>query len=141
MFRFHKTSVIILLLAAFCVASPAYGQSKKQLENEKTKLEKEIKRLNNELAGAKKNTKLNAAQLKALNKKIDERTKLIANLGSQIQILDQQIVQTRDSITIMRAHIDSLKGEYAKVVNYPYSKLIGYNGIRSIDIIKPIIKA
>ena len=29
--------------------------------------------------------------------------------------------------------------EYAKVVNYPYSKLIGYNGIRSIDIIKKII--
>jgi len=28
--------------------------------------------------------------------------------------------------------------EYAKVVNYPYSKLIGYNGIRSIDIIKKI---
>lgn len=127
MFRFHKTSVIILLLAAFCVASPAYGQSKKQLENEKTKLEKEIKRLNNELAGAKKNTKLNAAQLKALNKKIDERTKLIANLGSQIQILDQQIVQTRDSITIMRAHIDSLKGEYAKVVNVMYRSQMNLN--------------
>ena len=28
--------------------------------------------------------------------------------------------------------------EYEKVVNYPYSKLIGYNGIRSIDIIKKI---
>ena len=28
--------------------------------------------------------------------------------------------------------------EYAKVVNYPYSKLIGNNGIRSIDIIKKI---
>lgn len=27
---------------------------------------------------------------------------------------------------------------YEKVVNYPYSKLIGYNGIRSIDIIKKI---
>lgn len=28
--------------------------------------------------------------------------------------------------------------EYAKVVNYPYSKLIGYNGIRCIDIITKI---
>lgn len=28
--------------------------------------------------------------------------------------------------------------EYEKVVNYPYSRLIGYNGIRSIDIIQKI---
>ena len=28
--------------------------------------------------------------------------------------------------------------EYEKVINYPYSKLIGYNGIRCIDIIKKI---
>ena len=27
---------------------------------------------------------------------------------------------------------------YEKVVNYPYSRLIGYNGIRSIDIIRKI---
>lgn len=127
MFRFHKISALILLLAAFFAATPIYGQSKKQLENEKSKLEKEIKRLNNELAGAKKNTKLNAAQLKALNKKIDERTKLINNLGSQIQMLDQQIVQTQDSITMMRSHIDSLKGEYAKVVNVMYRSQMNLN--------------
>ena len=28
--------------------------------------------------------------------------------------------------------------EYEKVINYPYSKLIGYNGIRGIDVIKPL---
>ena len=28
--------------------------------------------------------------------------------------------------------------EYAKVVNYPYSRLIDYNGIRSIDIIRKL---
>ena len=28
--------------------------------------------------------------------------------------------------------------EYEKVVNYPYSRLIDYNGIRSIDVIKKI---
>lgn len=28
--------------------------------------------------------------------------------------------------------------EYEKVINYPYSKIIGYNGIRGIDIIKKL---
>jgi len=125
--RFHKISALILLLAAFCVAMPTYGQSKKQLENEKSKLEKEIKRLNNELAGAKKNTKLNAAQLKALNKKIEERTRLIANIGAQLHLLDEQIGQTQDSISYMKLRIDSLKNEYAKVVNAMYRTRINLN--------------
>jgi septal ring factor EnvC (AmiA/AmiB activator) len=123
----HKIIAVIALLVAVCVWLPANGQSKKQLENEKTKLEKEIKRLNSELASAKKNTKLNTAQLNTLNKKIDERTKLINNLGTQIQMLDQQIGQTKDSISMMRSHIDSLKVEYAKVVNAMYRSQMNLN--------------
>ena len=127
MFKNHKIIAVIALLVAVCVWLPASGQSKKQLENEKTKLEKEIKRLNSELASAKKNTKLNTAQLNTLNKKIDERTKLINNLGTQIQMLDQQIGQTKDSISMMKSHIDSLKVEYAKVVNAMYRSQMNLN--------------
>ena len=120
MFRNNTIWLILLILASLLTPTAAYGQSKKQLENEKTKLEKEIKQLNKELAGAKKNTKLNAAQLKALNKKIEERTKLIANLSGQIESLDVEIGHTKDSIEAMRTRMDSLKEEYARVVNAMY---------------------
>ena len=125
--RYRLICPLIVLLFALLVPAPSRSQSKKQLENEKTKLEREIKQLNQQLAGAKKNTKLNTAQLKALNKKIDERTRLIANIGSQLQIIDEQIVQTRDSISQMRAHIDSLKSEYAAVVNAMYRARLNLN--------------
>lgn len=127
MYILRNLSLVIALIVGLFIAYPANGQSKKQLENEKTKLEKEIKQLNKELAGAKKNTKLNASQLKALNKKIEERTKLINNLGAQIQIIDEQIVQTQDSIGKIRSHIDSLKNEYAKVVNAMYRSHLNLN--------------
>lgn len=34
--------------------------------------------------------------------------------------------------------IDDPQKEYEKVVNYPYSRLIGFHGIRSIDVIRKI---
>ena len=115
-----KSRLIQLFIAFFVISftlyNPLFAQSKKQLENEKAKLEKEIKRQNNELAAAKKNTRLNNSQLKNLNKKIDERTKLISNINGQLQIIDEQIGQTRDSITQMQNQLENLKNEYAQVV-------------------------
>lgn len=112
-----------LLLAMMLLALPAMAvgqQTKASLEKEKAKLEQEIKRLNNDLAKAKNNTKLTTKQLNALNKKIDERTKLIKNINSQMSILDGQIAQTQDSITVMHGKIDSMKYEYAKIIRVMY---------------------
>ena len=111
--RYIGSAIFVWLL--FFVVSPSFAQTKAQLEKQKAQLEVEIKRLNNELSAAKKNTRLTTAQLTALNKKISERTKLINNINSQMSILDQQIGQTNDSIVIMRRKVDSLKTEYAKV--------------------------
>lgn len=107
----------IFLVSISCAVS---AQNKSQLEKEKAQLEKEIKKLNNDLAKAKKNTKLNTQQLKALNKKINERTRLIKNINSQVSLLDQQIVSTQDTIAKMNSQIDSVKAEYALVVRALY---------------------
>lgn len=116
--------VLSALLVALLVLSggAASAQNKSQLEKQKTQLEAEIKKLNNELSKAKKNTKLSQTQLNALNKKISERTKLIDNINGQMSILNQQIGQTTDSIRSMRHHIDSLKVEYAKVIRVLYKE-------------------
>ena len=116
--RYIGSAIFVWLL--FFVVSPSFDQTKAQLEKQKAQLEVEIKRLNNELSAAKKNTRLTTAQLTALNKKISERTKLINNINSQMSILDQQIGQTNDSIVIMRRKVDSLKTEYAKVIRVLY---------------------
>lgn len=108
---------VVVLVSCLTTAS---AQSKSQLEKEKTKLEQEIKRLNVELSKARKNTKLTAKQLDALNKKIKERTRLINNINGQLNLLDIRIERTRDSIVTLNERIDSLKLEYGRMTRVLY---------------------
>lgn len=107
-----------MLLAALPPAASA--QSKKQLEKDKAKVEQEIKKLNNDLAKAKKSSKAGQQQLKIIEKKIAERTRLINNLDGQLNLLNIRMTETEDSIALVRGQVDSLKGEYGKVVRALY---------------------
>lgn len=118
----HKITIILLLMVLCCAPTQLIGQSKTQLEKEKDKIEKEIKRLNSDLAKAKKNTRLTNSQIQALDKKIKERNRLINNINGQVKHLNVQITQTQDSIEIVHSQIDSLKQEYGKVIRILYSE-------------------
>lgn len=124
LYKTMKSGRGVLLPALLCVLLSVnvqvQAQSKSDLEKEKAKIEAEIKKLNKDLAKAKKNTKMTAAQLNTLNKKIKERTKLITNINSQITLLDGRLSQTQDSIHVMTLRIDSMKAEYAKVIRVLY---------------------
>lgn len=119
---FNFPSAISFLIILFFIASPciSFGQTKSQLEKQKSKIEAEIKKLNKELISAQKTTRLNKNQLNALNKKINERNKLIKNINSQMGILDQQIGQTRDSINVIHSQVDAMKKEYAAIIRALY---------------------
>lgn len=114
--------VAIAAAVVLSFVSPVYGQSKSQLEKDKAKVEQEIKRLNNDLAKAKKNSRSGQKQLQLLEQKIAQRTKLINTIGGQMNMLGIQMTQTQDSITLMRTQVDSLKREYAHVVSVLYGE-------------------
>ena len=115
---FHFLSLLFFLL----LPTLASGQSKKQLERDKARVEQEIKKLNSDLAKAKKNSRSSQQQLNLLEKKISERTKLINNLGGQLNLLNMRMTQTEDSISLIRTQIDSLKLEYGRVVRALYNE-------------------
>lgn len=100
--------------------TPAFAQSKSQLEKDKAKVEQEIKQLNRDLAKAKKNSKSGQQEINLLEKKIAQRTKLINTIGGELNLLGVQMQRTQDSIALMQVQIDSLKTEYAKVVRTLY---------------------
>lgn len=112
--------LIPIFLMVIVVAVPAQGQTKKQLERDKAKIEKEIARLTNELSKAKKTTKASANQISIIKKRITERNNLIDNINRQMGMLDRQIVRTEDSLRVVRGQIDSMKVEYARVVRTLY---------------------
>ena len=120
--RITCVSIFLIFHFSFFISSPAAAQSKSQLEKDKVKVEQEIKRLNNDLAKAKKNSRNNQQQLNLLEQKIQQRTKLINNINGQLNLLGVQMTQTRDSLVLMQAQIDSLKNEYARVVRVLYGE-------------------
>lgn len=109
-----------LLLALLLCGNPAQGQTKKQLERDKVKIEKEIARLNDELSKARKNSKNSTKQITIIKGRIQERTRLIDNINSQMALLDRQIGRTEDSLRMVRNQIDNMKAEYAQVVRTLY---------------------
>lgn len=110
-------------------AMPAFAQkqTKKDLENQKRKIQKEIEYTNELLAQTKKKKKHSLTELVALNKKISQREELIANINSQISLLDQQIRENNESISHLQNDLTKLKAEYAKMIYYAYKNQDAYS--------------
>ena len=115
-------AAILILNSPFFILNSAQAQSKQQLEKDKAQVEQEIKRLNNDLIKARKNSKAGQKELNLLEQKIQQRTRLINNINGQLNVLSLQMVQTQDSLTLVRSQVDSLKTEYARVVRVLYGE-------------------
>jgi murein hydrolase activator len=120
-----------ILLWCLTLLSTSYSyaqkQTKKDLENKKRQIQKEIDYTNQLLAETKKNKKRSLTELVALNKKISQREELIANINSQISLLDQQIKENNESIKGLQNDLTKLKAEYAKMIYYAYKNQDAYN--------------
>jgi septal ring factor EnvC (AmiA/AmiB activator) len=105
----------------------AQKQNKKDLENKKKMLQKEIDETNKLLAETKKNKKLSLNQLVMLNKKISVREELIATINSEIAVLNKQINENNESIKGLQNELTRLKNEYAKMIYYAYKNQDAYS--------------
>lgn len=121
--------LISLLLILMLAAPLVQGQTKKQLERDKDRIEKEIARLTGELGKARKDTRNRTRQIKLINQRIDERNRLINNINSQMSHLDRQITRTEDSLRVVRGQIDSMKAEYANIVKTLYGLRTNVNAV------------
>ena len=113
---------LLVLLVLIGITTSLHAQSKQQLEKDKAQVEQEIKRLNSDLIKARKNSKAGQKELNLLEQKIQQRTRLINNINGQLNVLSLQMVQTQDSLTLVRSQVDSLKTEYARVVRVLYGE-------------------
>lgn len=129
-FRRENSFLSIFLFSCFLIGAViVYGQrqTKKELENKKKQLQKEIEYTNELLAETKKNKKLSLNQLVTLNKKISAREELIATINTEIIVLNRQIKANNESINGLRKDLAKLKAEYAKMVYYAYKNRDSYN--------------
>jgi murein hydrolase activator len=116
-----------LLLLLLQLPFGAAGQSRKELEGKKKKLQKEIE-LTNELLSETKSTKTaSLSQLKALKKKINLREELIRTIAQELNMIDQQIARSNKTIDGLSSELKKLKEEYARMVYYAYKNRNAYD--------------
>ena len=96
------------------------AQNKKELENKKAKLQKEIDFTNKQLKIVEKNKNATAEQLGALRKKIQLREALIGTINSEISVLGGEIASTGKEINNLEEQLQQLRNEYASMIRYAW---------------------
>jgi len=109
---------IILLLV---LGSQVQAQtSRSELERKKKSLQKEIDLTNKLIKETKKNKNLSLGQLKILNKKLDDRKRLINAIQQEVGMLNSTITTNGQKIQELQIELDRLKLSYGKLIRQAY---------------------
>ncbi len=107
---------LIFLLSTVCIS----GQTRKQLETQRKKLNLKIKKVNKLLFEAKNDQKNALVDLSALNQKISVREKLIETIHLEVKLLSAEIVANENKIAKLNTRLSALKEDYASMIFKSY---------------------
>ena len=115
---------ILTTILALCLGlATVFGQSSiDQLNAEIKRAEKEIAKNEKLLKEVTKSKKTNQTEIKLLQVKINNRTKVVGGLNKQITLISNDIKQKESDIASMNTQIEELKREYAEIVRVAYKK-------------------
>ncbi|MEX1187716.1 MAG: peptidoglycan DD-metalloendopeptidase family protein [Bacteroidia bacterium] len=101
--------------------APAFGQtSKSDLEKKKRQLQREIEQTDKLIKETRKNKNATLGQLKILNKKLDDRKKLIRTIQGEVKFINSNISTTSSKIKSLQNDVDKLKASYGKLIRQAY---------------------
>jgi septal ring factor EnvC (AmiA/AmiB activator) len=109
--------IILLLVLGFQVQAQT---SRSELERKKKSLQKEIDLTNKLIKETKKNKNLSLGQLKILNKKLDDRKRLINAIQQEVGMLNSTITTNGQKIQELQIELDRLKLSYGKLIRQAY---------------------
>lgn len=111
-----KCMLLFILISASGVAAWGQGKTKSQLQREKQQSVeriKEVEKILGETTAKKKNT---LGELNALNQRIIEQQNLINSIKKEITLLNTEISETNDIISVLDDDLKKLKKEYAAML-------------------------
>lgn len=116
----NKIVPFICVLLFFLVGQNTFGQSKKDLEKKKKKLQREIQLTNKLLKETRKNKNLSVDELLKLKSKINSRANLIAAMNAEMRLINEEISSSKQGISDLENELIRLKAEYAKIIYYAF---------------------
>lgn len=116
--KYQYISFLVLFFLTISLA--AQKKSRKQLEQDRTRIKKEITMVNKLLFDAKKSEKNALEDLKDLNQKIIVREKYISTINLEVQSLSNEIVIYEKDIQQLDKKLITLKEDYAAMIYKSY---------------------
>jgi septal ring factor EnvC (AmiA/AmiB activator) len=98
----------------------SFGQTKKDLEQQRKKLKKEIAQVNSLLFNEQRKEKNVLEDLKDLNQKIEVRLRLISTINSEAKLLSSEITKNKKQIIQLEKELAALKADYARMIFKSY---------------------
>ena len=119
--------VVVALLGFLVLGSNLYAQDERQenLENQRKRLQQEIKQINKLLFSNEKQKKSVLTEVEDLSLKIDVRRRLIRITNEQANRLTQQINVNQRSIDRQRKELEALKKDYSEMILKSYQSKSG----------------
>ena len=116
-----------LVLCLIFLSLAVSAQSKKDLQNKKAQLQKDIEYTNKLLSQTKKNKSASLNQLVTLNKKISQRSELINTIATEINGVDKEIGKVAGTIDELNQQLFNLKKQYTGMLYYAYKNQSSYS--------------
>ena len=122
----HRPTVVLFFLL-YGMTIPLFAQDQQQLENQRKKIEAEIKYTNRLLEETRKTRQTTVYELRLIGNKISQREDLIATLREELSVLNRKISSTEDGIDELNKELVALKQEYARVAYFAYRHKTAFN--------------
>jgi len=111
----------LLLGALFLQGIAGIAQTtKSDLEKRRRKIQQEIKETEKLISETRKNKKASLGQLQILNRKLEERKRLIQTIQSEIALLNTSIQSNDERIRELQSNLDRLKENYGRMLRRSY---------------------
>lgn len=124
-----KYVLFVFFIFSSSVEINAQTQKKKDLENKKQELQKEIEYQNKLLNEVKKNKNRSMIQLAILNNKIAKQKELISIISKELDEIEGSIQQTQSGISEKEQELKELKADYARIVYTCYKNRNSYSRV------------
>ena len=108
---------LLLIVCCLSLTFPALGQTREELQRQRTLLQDQIDLANTILAKTQSTRQASINELQTLNQKIFAREQLIATMGRQIRNINRNITEKKKEIMALTERVDSLKADYAELIH------------------------
>ena len=123
---------IISAFIVFCLAFASYGQTKKELEEQRKKTLEEISYVDNLLKETAKEKKESVSELNIISRKLNLRENMVKGLQEEISLLNDKIGLNNLAVEMMEGDLKVLKMDYEKAVLSSFRSSKGNNEIAYI---------